>query len=149
MITLKLQGFQQAKETLIKEMDKYVETGYATVGFHEKNNARADGETNAEIAMKNHFGSGNIPARPFLDVGVESVISKMNLDAEEVLKKGGSPYKALDVMAETAVGGVKTYIGNLYYPPNSPYTIKMKGSSHPLIATASMRQAVSKEVHKK
>ena len=151
MITLKLQGFQETKETLVKELGKFNNLGTATVGVHEKagiHPSSDSGETIAEIAIKNHFGSGNIPARPFLDVGVESVISQINQDVEVWLAKG-KPNKALQQMARLAVGGVQTYIRDLQYPPNAPYTIQMKGSSNPLVDTGTLVQNITGEIHKK
>ena len=150
MITLKLQGFQETKETLVKELGKFNDLGTATVGVHEGAGVHpnGDGETFAEIAIKNHFGSGNIPARPFLDVGVESVISKINRAVEVELAKG-NPDKALEQMARLAVGGVQTYMTDLQTPPNAPYTIAKKGSSNPLIDTGALRANITSEIRKK
>ena len=150
MITLKLQGFQETKETLVKELGKFNNLGTATVGVHEGAGVHpnGDGETFAEIAIKNHFGSGNIPARPFLDVGVESVITKINRAVEIELEKG-NPDKALEQMARLAVGGVQTYMTDLQTPPNAPYTIAKKGSSNPLIDTGALRANITSEIRKK
>ena len=150
MITLKLQGFQETKETLVKELGKFNDLGTATVGVHEGAGVHpnGDGETFAEIAIKNHFGSGNIPARPFLDVGVESVITKINRAVEVELTKG-NPDKALEQMARLAVGGVQTYMTDLQTPPNAPYTIAKKGSSNPLIDTGALRANITSEIRKK
>lgn len=150
MITLKLQGFQKTKETLVKELGKFNNLGTATVGVHEGAGVHlnGDGETFAEIAIKNHFGSGNIPARPFLDVGVESVITKINRAVEVELEKG-KPDKALEQMARLAVGGVQTYMTDLQTPPNAPYTIAKKGSSNPLIDTGALRANITSEIRKK
>lgn len=150
MITLKLQGFQETKEMLVKELGKFNDLGTATVGVHEGAGVHpnGDGETFAEIAIKNHFGSGNIPARPFLDVGVESVISKINRAVEVELTKG-NPDKALEQMARLAVGGVQTYMTDLQTPPNAPYTIAKKGSSNPLIDTGALRANITSEIRKK
>ena len=149
MITLKIQGFQETKETLVKELSKLSIDSYATVGVHKGNNSRSDGESNAEIAMKNHYGVGNIPARPFLDVGVEEVIPQINRTFEREMKKSGDATKALKQMAGVALDGVINRIDNTYTPPNAPYTIKMKGSSHPLIDTSQMRKSISFEIVEK
>ena len=150
MITLKPQGFQQAKETLVKEMEKLSVDGSVTVGVHEGAgiHPKSEGETFAEIAIKNHFGSGNIPARPFLDVGVETVIPEIKRACESELAKG-NPIKALERMGRIAVGGVQKYMTDLQYPPNAPYTIKQKGSSNPLIDTGALRANITSEIHKK
>ena len=150
MITLKLQGFQETKEMLVKELGKFNDLGTATVGVHEGAGVHpnGDGETFAEIAIKNHFGSGNIPARPFLDVGVESVIPKINRAVEIELIKG-KPRQALEQMARLAVGGVQAYMTDLQYPPNAPYTIEKKGSSNPLIDTGALRANITSEIRKK
>lgn len=150
MITLKLQGFQEVKQSLVDELSKFSKTGMATVGVHEGAglHPNGNGETIAEIAMKNHYGSGNIPARPFLDVGVEMVESNIKREVEKELAKG-NPDKALERMTRLAVGGVQTYIRELQYPPNAPYTIKQKGSSNPLVDTSALVTNISGEIHKK
>ena len=99
--------------------------------------------------MKNHYGVGNIPARPFLDVGVEEVIPQINRTFEREMKKSGDATKALKQMAGVALDGVINRIDNTYTPPNAPYTIKMKGSSHPLIDTSQMRKSISFEIVEK
>ena len=146
MIKLKIQGFQETKEQLIKELSKFSDIGTATVGVHGVNNARSDGVTNALVAMANHYGTDTIPARPFLDVGVEAVIPKMNREFEREMKKSGDAKQALKRMAGIAYDGVIEKIDNTYTPPNAPATIKRKGSSHPLIDTGQMRRSISWEI---
>ena len=148
MITLKLQGFQQAKEMLLKELEKYSVEGTVTVGIHESQANRGDGTNNAEIGAYNHYGTDGIPARPFLDVGVESVIKDINRAVSNCIQKGDSD-KALAQMGVIASGGVKTYLTELDSPPNAPSTIKKKGSSNPLIDTGALRASIRYEVHKK
>jgi hypothetical protein len=149
MITLKLQGFQQAKETLLKELEKYSVEGTVTVGIHERNAQRDDGKANnAEIGAYNHYGTDTIPARPWLDVGVESVIRDINRSVGECLKKGDVE-RALQQMGEIGRGGTYSYLTDLRTPPNAPSTIKKKGSSNPLIDTGALRASIGYEVHKK
>lgn len=148
MIKLKIQGFQETKEQLVKELSKFSGIGTATVGVHKQNSVRPDGLSNAQVAMENHYGTDAIPARPFLDVGVEAVIPQMNSTFEREMKKSGNAEQALVNMAGVALDGVVDRIDNTYTPPNSPETIKRKGSSHPLIDTGEMRRSISWEIQK-
>lgn len=123
---------------------EYAKGEYVTVGFHaDKKNQRPDGELNAEIAAKNHFGVG-VPARPFLDVAIAKNKPRLIRAAQESIENGANLGTTMDAVGAMAVGAVQSYISETFIPPpNSPETIKRKGSSHPLIDTGQMRQAIT------
>lgn len=138
-------GTQQVRAALQAEAKRmFGGNSYALVGYGQ---GLGTGGL-VERAYKNHFGIG-VPARPFLDVGVEIVEDQWIKAAEKQMPKLADDKikmdNILDIMGQLAVGGVQHYITALKNPKNSPYTIAMKGSSNPLIDTGNMRQYVSFE----
>ncbi len=82
----------------------------------------------------------NIPARPWLDVGVQSG----NEDYISIIESHGDDLdSALELVGQVAQGKVQEYMTNLTTPPNAQSTIKKKGSSNPLIDTGALRQSVT------
>ena len=122
-------------------MDKFV-----TVGIHEDKNARKDMFSNAQVGAANHFGTSRIPARPFLDVGVEMGTNKYL----RIIKSAAENNEPLDLALErcgiVAAGEVQKYIRELQDPPNAESTIKKKKSANPLIDTGQLRQSISYKV---
>lgn len=102
----------------------------------------------AEVGAWNHFGTKRIPARPFLDVGVESVMPKLTGEIRTGVKEGRDPSLIIERVGLLAVGGVKSYMTALKDPPNATSTIKRKGSSNPLIDTGELRRAITYKVVK-
>lgn len=123
------------------DMDKFV-----TVGIHEDKNARKGKFTNAQVGAANHFGTSRIPARPWLDVGVEQGSRKYIQIIESAVKSNESLDMALERVGVVAAGEVQLYIRQLQDPPNAESTIKKKKSANPLIDTGQMRQSVSYKV---
>ena len=173
-ITLQMANVQLQMAEMLKQARKFSQGSWCTVGFHAEvksirkrvehyKNAKKQWKTrlkapestkpepsNAEVAAWNHFGTENIPARPFLDVAIVKNKDLVAKAAEEVLQKGGSVSKAVDAMGSKAAGSVSAYMADVFIPPpNSPATIEQKHSSHPLIDSSQLRQAVSWQRTKK
>jgi len=93
--------------------------------------------TTAELAEALHYGSALIPARPFLEEGLESEKGKLaNAIKEQVqkIKEGQNPN--WDKVGTMAVGAIQEFVRSDFYKnvvPNSEQTIKNKGSDTPLI----------------
>ncbi|MCW7544902.1 hypothetical protein N7I30_13930 [Aurantimonas litoralis] len=126
------------------------------------------GEAEADIvqrAMWQEFGTkgggwgGPIPERPFMRNAMRANRDKyrrfMQAAAMNTLKAGssglalrtGSPLRnSLDQIGILAQGDIQAEITSLRSPPNSPVTIKLKGSSNPLISSGEMRQKVTWKV---
>ena len=99
-----------------------------------------------EIAATNEFGTDKIPSRPFMrqtadhkegelkkfmeDRAVEAVHGRIT--AEEAFTKIGVKTK----------GAIQQQIRDGEFVPDSPQTIRRKGSDKPLIDTGRMRQSV-------
>ena len=108
-----------------------------------------DGVDLVDIAMFNELGTVHIPSRPFLRDSVDAHSPEINaflqsmrtqlVKAEDVLKKIGVFQK----------GSIQKEIVNGNFVPNSPETIRRKGSDKPLIDTGRMRQSINYVIQEK
>lgn len=120
------------------------------VGVPEQNASRA-GETinNAELAYTMSHGSPlkNIPARPI----IEPVLEKNKDQITKMFKAAGekaldnkdikNEYEKIGMFAKNAV--IKNFTDpDNGWSPNSPVTIRKKGSDMPLIDTGSLRKSI-------
>lgn len=121
------------------------------------------GKTDIDIVQRavwNEFGTrggasgggwgGPIPERPFLrnavranQYGIRSVLGKQ---AAQILRGETALGASLSKLGIYFQGKIQGEITSLASPPNSPVTIKLKGSSNPLIDTGEMRQRVTWKV---
>lgn len=97
---------------------------------------------NAELAKMLSFGTSEIPARPFLDQGIESkqaeLAQALKTEAAKVVNGGQANWNKVGTMA---VGAVQEFVRGDYYRtnvPNSQKTIDYKGSDKPLIDGANL-----------
>ena len=111
-------------------------------------------------AIWNEFGTrggksgggwgGPVPERPFFRNTMRGNRAKyldgMRKAGRDILTKSVPPVAILRRLGIMAQGDVQASITALMSPPNSPVTIKRKGSSKPLIDTGEMRQAVTYKV---
>ena len=126
------------------------------VGF-PKSKASA---SNIEKAVWNEFGTrggasgggwgGPIPERPFMRNAMRDNRGKykdgMATAARKILTGDATMANTLSKLGIMAQGDIQGEITSLSSPPNSPVTIKLKGSSNPLIDTGEMRGAVTWQV---
>lgn len=120
------------------------------VGFQE-GQAYDDGTSLAEVAAYNEFGSSDTPARPFMKQSFEKHEKELQAACEAVnvaLSKGDTAQHALNTIGVVAKGLVQEEIGSGDFAPNSPSTVRQKGSDQPLIDTGHMRQSVNFVVRK-
>jgi hypothetical protein len=118
------------------------------------------GEVSSDLVMRaiwNEFGTrggasgggwgGPIPERPFMRNAMRANRGKyqraMSAGAREIFKSGTSLSTILSRLGILAQGDIQGEITSLASPPNSPVTIKLKGSSNPLIDSGEMRAAVT------
>lgn len=115
------------------------ETGKRTSGTR-------DGGDLAELAEKLHFGTSDIPARPFLEDGLNEHRDELKKLIKAQLQKLTSTGKAnLDRIGVAAVASIKDLVRSGYYKesvPNAPLTIMLKGSDTPLIDGANMIESL-------
>jgi HK97 gp10 family phage protein len=105
------------------------------------------GQTVAEIAFYNEFGTKNTPARPFLRVTIREnrfKIKKKIADLYEAVAVGDmTAAKAQKVLGGMVASLVREKITTLQSPPNAPYTIERKGSANPLFDTGELKNSIS------
>lgn len=121
------------------------------------------GEAGSDIVQRaawNEFGTrggasgggwgGPVPERPFMRNAMRSNRGKyqraMATGAREIFRSGTSMRSILSRLGILAQGDIQQEIVALRSPPNSPVTIRMKGSSNPLIDTGEMRQRTTWKV---
>lgn len=95
---------------------------------------------NDQLAEWLHDGTSTIPARPFLLQGIASEIEAINAAIHEAFVSLVNEGKAnARKVGALAVGAVQRFVRGDYYrthEPNSPETIRRKGSDTPLIDKA-------------
>jgi hypothetical protein len=116
-------------------------------GTGEHPNA-TDGQTIAEIAWWNEFGTENIPERPFLRNALrenaQTYRDMMRELIKSVLLGKINTKKAIDILGLHGQSDVRKSIVDLWDPPNSEVTIAAKGGkSNPLIDTGALRQSIN------
>ena len=102
-------------------------------------------------AIWNEFGtSRGIPERPFFRSAMAdnrpAYRSLMRSEAKKIMRAETDMRRTLSRLGLVAQGHVQQSIVELDIPPNSPATIKAKGSSNPLVDTGEMRQSVTFQV---
>lgn len=139
----------------------YIAHTEVVVGITEESNAaKENGVTNSQLLYLHENGvpSHNIPPRPVLKpaIGQDEVkgkISKMMRDGFVSALIRGNKDGAAQCFEKAGMLGrdaCKNYIasgGNL--APNAPSTVARKGSSKPLIDTASMMNSITYAVRRK
>jgi hypothetical protein len=110
----------------------------------------------SELAKMLSYGTANIPARPFLEEGIQDGIKDINKQIEKHYKEKaeGGPGN-LHAIAVAAVGAVRKFVFGDFYKstvPNAPSTINSKSkrqkgkyllSDKPLIDTGDMINSVT------
>ena len=109
-----------------------------------------DGTPVAAVAAWNEFGTESIPERPFFrralaeaEDGIVKVIAA-GIDPERM----AVDERLADRVGAYVQGEIQESITALKEPPNSPSTIRRKGSSNPLLDSGFMRESVSWEVER-
>lgn len=147
MIKVSVKGTNNAANDIKKALSKFVTDKFVTVGIHEDENARPEkGVNNATLGAIQHFGTDDIPSRPWLDVGVEQSNQEYLQLIIDGVEDGLGSDQILEQMGLVAQASVQQYMVDLQTPPNAPSTIAAKKSSNPLIDTGELRQSVTYKV---
>lgn len=138
-----------AKWRKIKAMLPQIDKVSVKVGI-QSDAGEQDGVSIAQYAFFNEFGTKSIPERSFLRTATDENQAKYNRFISDrlgkVLDLTLTPRQAFDQLGLMAVGDIQKKITDIKTPPNSPYTIAMKGSSNPLIDNGTMRSSIRHEV---
>ncbi|RYM52020.1 hypothetical protein [Serratia proteamaculans] len=110
-----------------------------------------DGVLVAEYATWNEFGTRTMPSRPFMRTYFDTSVQKLERFAvngiNQVLLGRGAFNQFFNAAGVFMVDGIKKSITNGAWRPNSPLTIKLKGSSKPLIDSGTMLNSVTFAIH--
>lgn len=135
--TLHKNDFERPNE---KRRGKYV-------GLHGEDPADQEPMEVAELARMLHYGTADIPARPFLEDGIKQNLGKIKKAFKEEVEKVMAGGKAnWDKVGTMAVGAIDEFVRSDYYKqrvPNAKSTIRWKGSDTPLIDGANMIQSLN------
>ncbi len=121
------------------------------VGY-QKGQDSEDGVDMADIALFNELGTVHIPSRPFIRDSLNNNKDKITQFMQKAAKGIANGASAEEVLKQIGVfqkGLIQKEITNGSFVPNSPATIKKKGSDKPLIDTGRMRQSVNFVIRKK
>ena len=122
------------------------------VDYNGASAENAHGIDMAELAKMLHFGTANIPARPFLDDGLNSkkdeILDALRKEAKKALDGGSADWNKVGTKA---VGAIQEFVKGDYYKtniPNSKKTIEWKTvngnvGDKPLIDTSLMINSLS------
>ncbi len=105
-----------------------------------------------DVAMWNELGNAHTPSRPFMRDAVdtnESLINNFLKEQKQELINGKTAERVYQDIGVFMKALIQDQIVTGSFTPNSPSTIRKKGSSQPLIDTGHMRQAVNFEVKRK
>lgn len=126
-----------------------------TIGYHEGDRTRFQdkngrikngGESMAAIAAMNEFGTARIPMRSFIrsgwDRNFQRIERLVEFEVGRVVDNRNNLTQALGRIGQVVTSIIKLRIDQIFTPPNSPLTIRLKGSSKPLIDTGQMKASV-------
>lgn len=143
-------GYQALQEQINLLKNSYVLVGFQ-VGEVTRNESKGSrkkkgGESMPEIAASNEFGTSRSPARPFMSTSFDENSRRINNaiqgEYSKILDGKSTVKKSLGLIGQFMVGLIQRKIRSIYFPPNSPRTIALKGSSKPLIDFGQMIQSV-------
>jgi hypothetical protein len=121
------------------------------IGIHEDAGFNEEGEDILQYAIWNHYGTANIPKRPFVDLAADRN-NNWQKYVEEALGNVIDKNTSLKIEAEKvgviAVKDMKAIIENKeILPMNALSTIKKKGFDHPLIETGALVDSIKYKIH--
>lgn len=115
------------------------------VGYQQGETSE-DGVDMVDIALFNELGTVHSPSRPFIRDSLNNnkdKISQFMQSAAKGIVNGKSAEDVLKKIGTFQKGLIQKEITSGNFVPNSPATIRKKGSSTPLIDTGRMRQSVN------
>lgn len=136
-------GIDKVLENVMELDGKQVKVGVqAGSGSH-------DGVDILDIAIYNHFGTRNIPSRPFISDCFDKNQGQISEAKKRIVYRvmEGMPASAgLAQLGQWYQDVLKGHIRNGGWVPNAPATVKRKGSSRPLIDTGQLVNSVRWEI---
>lgn len=124
-----------------------IQEGAKTQAQSKNGRKQKPGLSVAEYAAKNEFGTREIPQRSFMRTAFDENINKIEevaadqygkiIDGDIAIKQG------LGIIGQVITAMIQRKIQAIVFPPNSPRTIAIKGSSKPLIDFGQMVKSVT------
>lgn len=132
----------------LAELAAQATTAKVRVGIIEQANYEgSDGESVAQVAFWNEYGTATIPPRPFFRNTIAEHKDEWPKQAAEMLEaNGGDVRQALADMGEVVKGQIVETIQAFREPPNAAATVKKKGFDKPLIDTGTLWRSIDYEV---
>ena len=157
-MTVKTTGGRRLKQHLLgldraaRGGGSSVKVGFFSTARYPKNRG---GQSVAEVAYFNEYGTKDIPERPFFRQAIRIARPQLRkLAAQEMKRANGSarPDRVHDQLLPRAGERFKDIIQqrieDLRTPPNAPATVAHKGSSNPLVDEGVMSTAVAWEIER-
>jgi hypothetical protein len=105
-----------------------------------------DGESVAQVAFWNEFGTSRIPARPFFRSMIAAESPGWAMKMAKLGGNGADGNAILGLMGEDITGALQQSIIGWSNPGNAPSTIAAKGFDKPLVDTGHMKDSVGWEI---
>ena len=132
----------------LAELAKQAATAKVRVGIIEQANYDgSDGESVAQVAFWNEYGTARTPARPFFRNTIAQHKGEWPKQAATFMEaNGGDVRQTLADMGEVVKGQIKMTIQDFREPPNAAATVKQKGFDKPLINKGTLWDRIECEV---
>ena len=132
----------------LAELAAQATTAKVRVGIIEQANYDgSDGESVAQVAFWNEYGTARTPARPFFRNTIAEHKDEWPKQAAALMEaNGGDVRQALELMGEVVKGQIKMTIQDFREPPNAAATVKQKGFDKPLINKGTLWDRIECEV---
>nr|DAO68914.1 MAG TPA: virion morphogenesis protein [Caudoviricetes sp.] len=130
----------------LAELAAQAATAKVRVGIIEQANY-PDGESVAQVAFWNEYGTATIPPRPFFRNTIAEHKDEWPKQAATFMEaNGGDVRQTLADMGEVVKGQIKMTIQDFREPPNAAATVKQKGFDKPLINKGTLWDRIECEV---
>ena len=106
-----------------------------------------DGESVAQVAFNNEYGTSSIPPRPFFRQTIRNNKAGWSLSVQNLLKSHDAE-AAMNLLGQHMQGQLVQTINGWNAPPNAPSTIAKKGFNAPLRDSMQMARTINYEVGK-
>ena len=132
----------------LAELAAQAATAKVRVGIIEQANYDgSDGESVAQVAFWNEYGTATIPPRPFFRNTIAEHKDEWPKQAATFMAaNGGDVRQTLADMGEVVKGQIKMTIQDFREPPNAAATVKQKGFDKPLINKGTLWDRIECEV---
>lgn len=127
---------------VLGEANKQARLSYGVVGEAAKQKYPG-GQTLAEVAAWNSFGTATIPARPFLTIDPVQVKAQLAWVSKQLFSGKGTAKEALGFVGRWAVEQARAKIDAHIPPQNADSTVARKGFDWPLVHTRKLYNALT------